>query len=146
LRGRGSSAEEAPSGGNVFSQGAERISERYIFLDAYVSPSDTFPEAGARRVIRSFKGKVAEKVFNGKCPKGFLADLLKASRRKLEAVNAAVQLEDLLSRRAITSRHSLAIGADNIRSGSTTSSESAFAGRTAEPRTWKSSTTIRKPA
>jgi toxin HigB-1 len=73
----------------------ERISERYILLDANVSPSDTFPEAGARRVIRSFKGKVAEKVFSGKCPKGFPADLLRVSRRKLEAVNAAVQLEDL---------------------------------------------------
>ena len=46
-------------------------------------------------MIRSFKGKMTEKVFNGKCPKGSPADLLRVSRRKLEAVNAAVQLEDL---------------------------------------------------
>jgi len=105
-----------------------------------------FRKAGARRVIRSFKGKVAEKVFNGKCPKGFPADLLRVSRRKLEAVNAAVQLEDL---RVPPGNYLEALAGDrgdNIRSGSTTSSESAFAGRTAEPRTWKSSTTIRRPA
>jgi toxin HigB-1 len=79
-------------------------------------------------VIWSFKGKVAEQAFKGKCLKGFPADLLRVSRRKLEAVNAAVQLEDQRVPPAITSRLSLAIGRDNIRSGSTTSSESAFAG------------------
>jgi len=38
---------------------------------------------------------MTEKVFNGKCPKGFPADPLRVSRGKLEAVNAAAQLEDL---------------------------------------------------
>ncbi|KAA2235833.1 type II toxin-antitoxin system RelE/ParE family toxin [Salinarimonas soli] len=46
-------------------------------------------------MIRSFKDKVAEAVFQGRCPKGFPADLFRIARRKLEAVNAAEVLEDL---------------------------------------------------
>src|SRR5262249_31638549 len=64
----------------------------------------------------------------------------------LRRSNAAVQLEDL---RVPPGNYLEALAGDrgdNIRSGSTTSSESVFAGRTAEPRTWKSATTIRRPA
>lgn len=48
-------------------------------------------------MIRSFRHKVAEAVFDGKCPKGFPADLFKVARRKLEAVHAAMCLDDLRS-------------------------------------------------
>jgi len=59
-------------GGNVFSHGAERIPERYIFLDADVSPSDPFPEAGATRVIRSFKGALLSSYIRRSACLGFL--------------------------------------------------------------------------
>jgi toxin HigB-1 len=48
-------------------------------------------------MIRSFKDKVAETVFEGKCPKGFPTDLFKSARRKLAAVHAAMGLDDLRS-------------------------------------------------
>jgi len=48
-------------------------------------------------MIRSFKDKVAEALFDGKRPKGFPADLFKTARRKLEAVHAAATLDDLRS-------------------------------------------------
>lgn len=48
-------------------------------------------------MIRSFKDKTTEAVFEGKCPKGFPADLFKTARRKLEAVHAAIDLDDLRS-------------------------------------------------
>jgi len=48
-------------------------------------------------VIKSFKGKIDEAVFNGTCPKGFPPDLLKSARRKLRMLDAATQLEDLRS-------------------------------------------------
>jgi len=46
-------------------------------------------------IIRKFKDKIAEAVFNGKCPKGFPADVFKTARRKLQAVDAATSLNDL---------------------------------------------------
>jgi proteic killer suppression protein len=46
-------------------------------------------------MIKSFKSKVEEAVFDGKCPKGFPADLFKAARRKLRMVHAAAKLDDL---------------------------------------------------
>jgi proteic killer suppression protein len=46
-------------------------------------------------IIRSFKDKTTEAVFNGKCPKGFPPDIFKVARRKLEAVNGAGNLNDL---------------------------------------------------
>jgi proteic killer suppression protein len=49
----------------------------------------------ALAIIRRFRDKVTEAVFNGKCPKGFPANIFKAARRKLEAVNAAANLNDL---------------------------------------------------
>jgi proteic killer suppression protein len=48
-------------------------------------------------VIRSFRDKTAEAVFNGESPKGFPADLVKVSRRKLRYLNAAEDLGDLRS-------------------------------------------------
>jgi proteic killer suppression protein len=53
------------------------------------------PERGVFAIIRSFKDKTTEAVFNGKCPKGFPADIFKVARRKLQAVNGAVNLNDL---------------------------------------------------
>jgi proteic killer suppression protein len=46
-------------------------------------------------MIRSFKDTDTEAVFNGKCPKGFPANLLSAARRKLRYLNAAKELADL---------------------------------------------------
>lgn len=34
-------------------------------------------------------------MFNGRCPKGFPADIFGVARRKLEALNAAASLNDL---------------------------------------------------
>lgn len=46
-------------------------------------------------MIRSFKNKVSEAVFNGRCPKGFPVQIFQVARRKLEALNAADRLNDL---------------------------------------------------
>jgi toxin HigB-1 len=48
-------------------------------------------------VIRSFRGKATEAVFNGESPKGFPADLVRVARRKLRYLNAAGALADLAS-------------------------------------------------
>ena len=48
-------------------------------------------------MIRSFRNKLTEVVFNGESPKGFPADLLKVARRKLRYLNAAGDLNDLRS-------------------------------------------------
>jgi toxin HigB-1 len=50
-----------------------------------------------RLVIRSFRNKTTEAVFNGENPKGFPADLIKVARRKLRYLNAAGDLGDLRS-------------------------------------------------
>lgn len=46
-------------------------------------------------MIRSFKDKQAAVVFDGKCPKGFPADLFKVARRKLGYLDAAISLDVL---------------------------------------------------
>jgi len=46
-------------------------------------------------VIKSFRDKVAEAIFNGESPKGFPPGLVKAARRKLRYLNAADNLGDL---------------------------------------------------
>ena len=46
-------------------------------------------------MIRSFRSPAAEAVFNGLCPKGFPTEIFRTARRKLEAVNAAIRLDDL---------------------------------------------------
>jgi toxin HigB-1 len=48
-------------------------------------------------VIRSFRDKTTEAVFNGESPKGFQPDLVKVARRKLRYLNAACDLGDLRS-------------------------------------------------
>ena len=46
-------------------------------------------------MIRRFKDRVTEAVYDGECPKGFPADLLKVARRKLRMIEAAEKLNDL---------------------------------------------------
>ena len=48
-------------------------------------------------MIRSFRDKITEAIFNGESPKGFPADLVKVARRKLRYLNAAGDLGDLRS-------------------------------------------------
>jgi proteic killer suppression protein len=48
-------------------------------------------------VIRNFRGKTTEAIFNGESPKGFPADLVKVARRKLRYLNTACDLGDLRS-------------------------------------------------
>jgi proteic killer suppression protein len=46
-------------------------------------------------MIRAFADKRTELVFGGESPKGFPSSILKAARRKLKMVDAAVVLTDL---------------------------------------------------
>ncbi len=46
-------------------------------------------------MIRSFKGKTTEAVFNGESPKGFNANILAVARRKLRMLHSAAELSDL---------------------------------------------------
>ena len=46
-------------------------------------------------MIRSFKDSTRQAVYNGESPKGFPSDLVKAARRKLGYLDAAVDLRDL---------------------------------------------------
>ena len=48
-------------------------------------------------MVRSFRDKTTEAVFNGESPKGFPPDLVKVARRKLRYLNAAGDLGDLRS-------------------------------------------------
>jgi proteic killer suppression protein len=48
-------------------------------------------------VIRNFRDKTTEAVFNDESPKGFPADLVAVARRKLRYLNAAADLGDLRS-------------------------------------------------
>ena len=48
-------------------------------------------------MIKSFRDKATEAVFNGESPKGFPANLVKVARRKLRYLNAAADLGDLRS-------------------------------------------------
>ena len=48
-------------------------------------------------MIKSFRDRTTEAVFNGESPKGFPADLVKVARRKLRYPNAADDLGDLRS-------------------------------------------------
>jgi len=46
-------------------------------------------------MIRSFRNRTTEDVFNGESPKGFPSDLVKVARRKLGYLYAAADLRDL---------------------------------------------------
>jgi proteic killer suppression protein len=48
-------------------------------------------------MIRSFRDKVTEAVFNDEIPKGFPEDIAGVARRKLGYLNAATSLADLRS-------------------------------------------------
>ena len=48
-------------------------------------------------MITSWKSPAAQEVFEGRVPKGFPADLAKATRRRLGYLHAAARLEDLRS-------------------------------------------------
>jgi toxin HigB-1 len=48
-------------------------------------------------VIRTFRDKTTEAVFDGEGPKGFPGDLVKVARRKLRYLHAAETLGDLRS-------------------------------------------------
>ena len=48
-------------------------------------------------MIRSFRDKTTEAIFNGESRKGFPTDLVKVARRKLRYLNAADGLGDLRS-------------------------------------------------
>lgn len=89
-------------------------------------------------MIRSFKDKAAEAVFDGKCPKGFPADLFKSARRKLEALHAAMSLDDL---RSPPGNRLEALSGDRKGQYSIRINDQwayAFPGRMAGPKMWKS--------
>ena len=46
-------------------------------------------------MIKTFRDRTTEAVFNGESPKGFPADLVKVARRKLRYLHAAHSLGDL---------------------------------------------------
>jgi proteic killer suppression protein len=46
-------------------------------------------------MIKAFRDKRTEPVFEGESPKGFPADLVKVARRKLRYLHAAISLDDL---------------------------------------------------
>ncbi len=46
-------------------------------------------------MIRSFRNAATQAVFEGECPKGFPANILKVARRKLAVLDAAYQVDDL---------------------------------------------------
>ncbi len=46
-------------------------------------------------MIKTFRDRTTEAVFNGESPKGFPADLVKVARRKLRYLHAADLLDDL---------------------------------------------------
>lgn len=48
-------------------------------------------------MIRSFKGSMTEMVASGKAPKGFPADIVRSSVRKLTMIDVAHDVEDLRS-------------------------------------------------
>jgi hypothetical protein len=95
-------------------------------------------------VIRSFRNKTTEAVFNGENPKGFPADLIKVARRKLRYLNAAGDLGDLRSPPGAGLRRSRAIASGNTRSASTTNSGYALFGRRKARRRSRSWTTTRR--
>jgi plasmid maintenance system killer protein len=77
-------------------------------------------------MIRSFQDRITEAVFQGRCPKGFPADLFKTVRRKLTVLNSATMLDDL---KVPASNRLHPLGRDNTPSRSTTNSGSVSFGR-----------------
>lgn len=46
-------------------------------------------------MIQTFRGRLTEAVFRGESPKGFPSDLLRRARRKLQVLDAAIEVADL---------------------------------------------------
>ncbi len=67
------------------------ITERYTDLTSRIIKGYIQP------VIRSFRDKSSEAVFNGRGARGFPVELVKVARRKLRYLNAARGLRDLRS-------------------------------------------------
>jgi addiction module HigA family antidote len=95
-------------------------------------------------VIRNFRDKSTESVFNGESPKGFPADLVKVARRKLRYLNAAGGLGDLRSPPGNRLEALAGDRQDSTRSALTTSSGCASFGRRKARRRSKSWTTIER--
>lgn len=66
------------------------VSERDTSHLTVVSSYDTCPS-----MIKSFRDRTTEAVFNDEIPKGFQQEIAKVARRKLGFLNAAVILDDL---------------------------------------------------
>jgi hypothetical protein len=89
-------------------------------------------------MIRSFKGKITEAVFNDEIPKGFQEDIARVARRKLGYLHAAAKLDDLRAPPGNRLEALKEIGRDSTRSGSTISSASALCGPRKVRKTWRS--------
>src|SRR5215468_4431207 len=96
------------------------------------------------KVIRTFRNKTSEAVFNGESQKGFPANLVKVARRKLRYLNAAADLGDLTSPPGNRLEALAGDRKGNTRSGSTTNSECALFGRPKARQRSRSWTTTRR--
>ena len=80
-------------------------------------------------MIKTFRDRTTEAVFNGESPKGLPADLVKVARRKLRYLHAADLLVDLRAPPGNRLEALRAIARDNTPSGSMTNSRCASFGR-----------------
>jgi plasmid maintenance system killer protein len=89
-------------------------------------------------MIRSFKGKFAEPIIQGRIvPKGFPANLAKVARRKLIMVDAAGVLEALSSPPGNRLERLRAIWRVSTQFASTINGGSCSGGPMRVPKTWK---------
>jgi plasmid maintenance system killer protein len=94
-------------------------------------------------MIRSFKDKEVESIWQGAVSRRLPSDIQLVARRKLRMLNAAISLEDLRIPPA-NRLEALKGNRANTASGSTTSGGSAFAGTTATHMTSRSWITTRR--
>jgi plasmid maintenance system killer protein len=92
-------------------------------------------------MIRGFKDRVTEAVYQGESPKGLPASLVKVARRKLGYLDAAVDLGDLRSPPGNRLEVLSGIVMDNILSGSIINSGCASSGPGKDQKTWRLPTT-----
>jgi hypothetical protein len=93
-------------------------------------------------MIRSFPGKLVETVADGSVKKGFPPELVRRAQQLLTVLHAAVTVEDLARHRETGWKSFRAIGTGNIRSASTGSGGSVFAGHRPGPKMLKLSIII----
>lgn len=91
-------------------------------------------------MIKSFAEPNTERLFGREPVRRFPSDLHRVMLRKLVAVDAAEQLDELRVPLAIASKSSKEIVLASTVFGSTTSGASASAGKTGMHTTWRSST------